>query len=51
MERFTQEKRHIAVIQDVVTEDKGDPFMRNFGVLSLEDVIEEILMKEIEDEH
>jgi len=32
-----------------VTEDKGDPYLKNFGVLSLEDVIEEIV-GEIHDE-
>lgn len=41
---------HLAVIRRVNSEGDGDPFYETLGVLTLEDVIEEIIQSEIIDE-
>lgn len=41
---------HIAIVQKVNTEGEGDPFYEVVGVVTLEDVIEEIIQSEIVDE-
>ena len=43
-------KSHLAIIQRVNNEGEGDPFYEVMGIVTLEDVIEEIIKSEILDE-
>lgn len=43
-------KSHLAVVQRVNNEGEGDPFYEVMGIVTLEDVIEEIIKSEIVDE-
>ncbi|XP_056265862.1 metal transporter CNNM2 isoform X3 [Pseudoliparis swirei] len=43
-------KSHLAIIQRVNNEGEGDPFYEVLGIVTLEDVIEEIIKSEILDE-
>lgn len=43
-------KSHLAVVQRVNSEGEGDPFYEVMGIVTLEDVIEEIIKSEILDE-
>lgn len=43
-------KSHLAVVQRVNNEGEGDPFYEMMGIVTLEDVIEEIIKSEIVDE-
>eukprot|EP01080_Neovahlkampfia_damariscottae_P002288 gene2288-2461_t len=47
---FKTGKSHLAVVHDVRYPENGDPFYVTLGIVTLEDVIEEILKEEIADE-
>lgn len=46
----TAGKSHLAIVQRVNNEGEGDPFYEVMGIVTLEDVIEEIIKSEILDE-
>ncbi|CAL8331786.1 unnamed protein product [Lota lota] len=50
LEEFKKGKSHLAVVQRVNNEGAGDPFYEVMGIVTLEDVIEEIIKSEILDE-
>ncbi|KAK7930857.1 hypothetical protein WMY93_007252 [Mugilogobius chulae] len=50
LEEFKRGKSHLAVVQRVNCEGEGDPFYEVMGIVTLEDVIEEIIKSEIVDE-
>ncbi|XP_017283366.1 metal transporter CNNM4 isoform X2 [Kryptolebias marmoratus] len=50
LEEFKKGKSHLAIVQKVNNEGKGDPFYEVLGLVTLEDVIEEIIKSEILDE-
>uniref|UniRef100_A0A096M7H8 Metal transporter n=1 Tax=Poecilia formosa TaxID=48698 RepID=A0A096M7H8_POEFO len=52
LEEFKRDagKSHLAVVQRVNSEGEGDPFYEVMGIVTLEDVIEEIIKSEIVDE-
>ena len=41
---------HLAVVSAINTEGEGDPFYETVGLVTLEDIIEEIIQSEIIDE-
>ena len=43
-------KSHLAIVQRVNNEGEGDPFYEVRGIVTLEDIIEEIIKSEILDE-
>lgn len=47
---FLAGKSHLAIVQRVNNEGEGDPFYEVLGIVTLEDVIEEIIKSEILDE-
>lgn len=47
---FRTGKSHLAIVQKVNNEGEGDPFYEVLGLVTLEDVIEEIIKSEILDE-
>ncbi|XP_061534933.1 metal transporter CNNM1-like isoform X2 [Phycodurus eques] len=50
LEDFKKGKSHLAIVQRVNNEGEGDPFYEVMGIVTLEDVIEEIIKSEILDE-
>nr|XP_020457556.1 metal transporter CNNM1 isoform X2 [Monopterus albus] len=50
LEEFKRGKSHLAVVQRVNSEGEGDPFYEVMGIVTLEDIIEEIIKSEIVDE-
>nr|XP_033805967.1 metal transporter CNNM4 isoform X2 [Geotrypetes seraphini] len=50
LEEFKKGKSHLAIVQKVNNEGEGDPFYEVVGLVTLEDVIEEIIKSEILDE-
>ncbi len=47
---FKEGKSHMAIVRDVNNTGDGDPFYEMKGIVTLEDIIEEILQDEIHDE-
>lgn len=50
LEEFKKGQSHMAFIQHVNSEGTGDPFYETLGMVTLEDVIEDIFQSEISDE-
>jgi len=50
LELFKSGKSHLAIVHDVNNEGDGDPYYEEIGVITLEDIIEEILQDDIVDE-
>ena len=50
LEEFKKGHSHLAVVQRVNNEGSGDPFYEAIGIVTLEDVLEEIIQSEIVDE-
>ncbi|XP_029692904.1 metal transporter CNNM3 isoform X1 [Takifugu rubripes] len=50
LEEFKKGNSHMAIVQKVNNEGEGDPFYEVLGLVTLEDVIEEIIKAEILDE-
>ncbi|CAJ0929970.1 unnamed protein product [Ranitomeya imitator] len=50
LEEFKKGKSHLAIVQKVNNDGEGDPFYEVMGLVTLEDVIEEIIKSEILDE-
>ncbi|KAF5906849.1 metal transporter CNNM4-like isoform X2, partial [Clarias magur] len=50
LKEFKKGKSHLAIVQRVNNEGEGDPFYEVLGLVTLEDVIEEIIKSEILDE-
>ncbi|KAL8562755.1 hypothetical protein ACOMHN_022630 [Nucella lapillus] len=50
LQDFLQGKSHMAIVQCLQNEGDHDPYYENTGVITLEDVIEEIIQSEIIDE-
>eukprot|EP00062_Callorhinchus_milii_P022768 gi/632980891/ref/XP_007907289.1/ PREDICTED: metal transporter CNNM2-like isoform X1 [Callorhinchus milii] len=50
LEEFKKGKSHLAIVQRVNNEGEGDPFYEVLGIITLEDIIEEIIKSEILDE-
>jgi len=51
LKRFQNGKIHLAIVTQVVTEHAMDPYLKKIGVITLEDIIEQILDDKIEDEY
>ncbi|KAM4803547.1 metal transporter CNNM3 isoform X1 [Urocitellus parryii] len=50
LEEFKRGKSHLAIVQKVNNEGEGDPFYEVLGLVTVEDVIEEVIRSEILDE-
>lgn len=50
MKIFKSGRGHLAIVHNVVEPESGDPYYATVGLVTLEDVIEEILREEIVDE-
>uniref|UniRef100_A0A287CXN3 Metal transporter n=1 Tax=Ictidomys tridecemlineatus TaxID=43179 RepID=A0A287CXN3_ICTTR len=50
LEEFKKGKSHLAIVQKVNNEGEGDPFYEVLGLVTVEDVIEEVIRSEILDE-
>ncbi|XP_059407296.1 metal transporter CNNM4-like [Carassius carassius] len=50
LEEFKKGKSHLAIVQKVNSDGEGDPFYEVLGLVTLEDVFEEIIKSEILDE-
>ena len=50
LEFFKSGLSHLAVVIKVIDEGEGDPIYQAVGILTLEDIIEEIIQSEIVDE-
>jgi len=51
LQSFKKGYSHIAIVQDVVSEGKTDPYYVPVGIVTLEDVLEALIQEDIQDEH
>ncbi|OQS05476.1 hypothetical protein THRCLA_02397 [Thraustotheca clavata] len=51
LKAFKRGRTHLALVHDVNNDGPGDPFYESKGIVSLEDIVEEILQDEIYDEN
>jgi metal transporter CNNM len=49
-ERFCLGEAHLAFVTELISEDEKDPYQKCVGIVTLEDVIEELVQEEIYDE-
>ena len=47
---FKKGLTHIAIVTEIILQDGKDPSRKNIGIVTLEDIIEEIIQDEIDDE-
>ncbi|KAF8819316.1 CBS domain-containing protein, partial [Cardiosporidium cionae] len=47
---FKKGETHLAVVRNIITDTDFDPYYEHIGIITLEDVLEEILQDEIRDE-
>jgi len=50
LQAFKKGRMHLALVHDVNNSGEGDPFYESKGVVTLEDIVEEILQDKIYDE-
>ena len=50
LKQFRMQRSHLAMVRDVNNAGEGDPFYEMIGIITLEDIVEEILGEEIMDE-
>lgn len=50
LDHFKTGESHMAIVQKIISEGDLDPYFENIGIVTLEDVIEEIIQMEINDE-
>lgn len=50
LHEFKRGRSHLAIVQQIDDSGPGDPYLVNVGLVSLEDVIEELIQDEILDE-
>ena len=49
--QFKEGSTHMAIVTKVDTDEPTDPYLRKIGLITLEDIIEEVIGGEIEDEY
>ena len=51
LKEFKKGTSHLCIVRKTVSDGDKDPYLKNMGIISLEDIIEEILQDDIEDEN
>ena len=51
MKRFKDGDNHLAIVTKVENDAGVDPYLKKIGLITLEDIIEQILDAQIEDEY
>ena len=51
LKRFKEGDNHLAVVTKVVNDEGSDPYLKKIGLITLEDIIEQIIDQQIEDEY
>jgi metal transporter CNNM len=50
LSQFRQGTTHMAMVTKIENNGKTDPYLRKIGLITLEDIIEQVIGEEIEDE-